>query len=223
MTTIDTSELSEFYDENAMRKLVSYARKNHRLLSNTGSSRIVFLYKDDTVLKIAKNKKGLAQNDAERQNYEHAEDKGMHGILCPIIDYDDMYDSKWIVARRADKVSSEDFVGTFGIPFGKLRKVISYMGLKSKQRSARDWRGLGKQILGDKVDQMDLFTTSNDNPFQQLWFAINELDLSWGDAERISSWGIVDGRCVFIDYGGTEGVIYQHYTLPRMKQGIQYL
>lgn len=211
-STIDTDELSEFYDRDKLTPLLKYAKKNHKLLSNSGTSRIVFVYKDDTVLKIAKNVKGLAQNNEEVSNYDMLDYHDASAILCPIIDYDQNPQRKWIVSRRAKKVKSSDFVGTFGMDFNKLKNVINLFASDAgrfvwdKEKISR-----GRKLLADRMTQLNLFDAPEDNPFFHLWLAIKVCELAYGDVERLSSWGMVDGRCVLIDYGGTMKVLRQHY------------
>lgn len=86
-----------------------------------GSSRIVYRVDDEKVLKIAKNKKGLAQNEHEadwgRNNYE---------IFAKIYEAD-TNNYTWIEMELATKAKPTDFKRLVGISWQELCLTIEYI------------------------------------------------------------------------------------------------
>ena len=56
--------MEEFKNMKSFNQRIQYCEQNLQRISS-GSSRIVYRIDDEKVLKLAKNKKGLAQNEAE--------------------------------------------------------------------------------------------------------------------------------------------------------------
>ena len=130
-----------------------------------GSSREVFDLGNGYVIKIAKNKAGIAQNKAEYRISEYDGDY----IFARVIQ--EFNDCESIIMRKAKKVKN-------------ISRVYEYFGVDSKEEFNRCY-----EIRRIK----------------------NEYNLVFGDLNRKSSWGIIDGNMVIIDYGFTHKVQKKYY------------
>lgn len=131
----------------------------------SGSGRLVFDLGNGYVIKVAKNKAGVAQNRAE------------YKISCN--DYSDLFakvvkvsrNFNLLIMEKADKINN-------------IRYIYNYYNVRSKR---------------------ELF---NVNELQNIK---NNYNLILGDFDRESSWGIINGRPVIIDYGFTRQVGNRYY------------
>ena len=99
---------------------IQYCKDRLKLLGN-GSSRIVFQIDNNKVLKIAKNKKGLAQNYKE-------EDWGRNKYDCFAKIYKaDIENNTWIEMELAYKITFNDFVRYFGFGPSFLKNILEYI------------------------------------------------------------------------------------------------
>jgi hypothetical protein len=166
-----------------------YAEKNFEHLSS-GSSRIVYLTPGKTVVKLAKNDKGLAQNKAE------ANPKMKSKYLNPIIS--SAKNDAWIETHYLEKISVKEFEDMTGIKFDDFDEAISY-GLQDVSGNT----GKKKPENFDKVSKSDIYKEMKD---------IGEkFKLMPGDVGRISSWGTKDGKPILIDAGLTADVFADFY------------
>lgn len=197
-----TVNYPEGFDLNEFKSLKSFnARKKYadqRLQKiGKGSSRIVYKIDDNTVMKMAFNDKGVAQNQVEG-------DYGLHrmypDILPDLIDSDD--DNLWIIKQFAHKITQSEFKQKTGIKFSDFGDTIRYE--LNRAHGTRNY--FSKPLKFDEVI---------DDEFVQevLDMAIN-FDLLPGDLEKISSFGKIDNKKdpVLTDVGLTRTVWNEHYA-----------
>lgn len=183
-TILSNLEKLETY---AARK--KYADKNLKYLSS-GSSRMVYLTDDGTVIKLAKNDKGLAQNKVE------SNPKMKSKFLNKILKYSKSY--CWMETCFLDKITAKEFKKITGIDFEDFSEAISY-GLKNvSEHSSRK-----KPSNFDKVSKSEIY-----KEMKKLGEKFNLLP---GDLGRISSWGTKDGNPILIDAGLTKDVFADYY------------
>jgi len=166
-----------------------YAEKNLKHLSS-GSSRIVYKAPDGTIIKLAKNDKGIAQNKAE------ANLKMKSKFLNKIIGFSKNY--AWIQTHFLEKIQVGDFKEMTGLDFNDFGDSISY-GLKNVS-GASDKK---KPDSFDKISKSDIY--------KQMCEIGKKFKLMPGDLSRISSWGTKDGCPVLIDAGLTKDVYEDFY------------
>lgn len=166
-----------------------YAEKNLKHLSS-GSSRIVYLTPEKTIIKMAKNDKGIAQNKAE------ANPKMKSKFLNEILGHAENY--AWIETRYLDKITTKEFTEMTGLEFDDFGKAIRY-GLKNV--SGNTDRTKPKNF--DKVEKTEIY--------REMREIGDQFKLMPGDLARISSWGTRDGKPVLIDAGLTKGVFADYY------------
>jgi len=166
-----------------------YAERNLKHLSS-GSSRIVYLTPSKTIVKLAKNDKGIAQNKAE------ANPEMKSKFLNEIIGH--AKNDSWIETHFLDKITTKDFEEMTGLNFDDFGEGIRY-GLKDVSGNS----DMEKPKNFDKVEKSDIY--------KEMKRIGEKFKLMPGDLARISSWGTKDGRPVLIDAGLTSEVYADYY------------
>lgn len=165
-----------------------YAERNLKHLSS-GSSRIVYLTPDKTIIKLAKNDKGIAQNKAE------SNPKMTSKYLNPTIKH--AKDFSWMETHYLDKITVKEFRDMTDIDFDDFGDAVRW-ALKSVSSNS-----------SDKPDNFkDIETT---DIYKEMKRIGKKFKLLPGDLARISSWGTKDGRPVLIDAGLTRKVFDEYY------------
>lgn len=215
-STVDEMALPADWDPTALghdktfKSRLEYALDRAPRLGG-GSSRVAFTIPDqgrETVLKIAKNSKGLAQNKAEADIL----DDGYIGrlpIVIPLVDYDKTsYYPVWIQTEKATKVSQT-----------KLRKLLHcektnwgisdftyavHNILGSKQKYMPDIKTIKERMInaGQTEQDLDIFFEYVDDVAD----LVNSSGLLIDDLGNANNWGEYQGRPVIIDLGYTEAV-----------------
>jgi hypothetical protein len=171
-----------------------------------GSSRVAMTIDYEgrpTALKVAKNAKGLAQNEAE---IEILEDYyvGRLPIVIPLIDYDKANKRPvWLQTEIAKKVQGQTLM--------KLLHTPSMWLLINQARNI-----IGKRLPHDMDDKKikDVYlktykpTEQDWNIFRQYSEELAELasssTIELGDLQNPANWGVYNNRPVIIDLGFTE-------------------
>jgi hypothetical protein len=166
-----------------------YAAENLERLSS-GSSRITFVSPDKTVIKMAQNDKGIAQNKAECN--PKLKSKFINKILDKASNY------SWIEVPFLDKITEKDWKEMTGIDFDDFDDAISY-GLKNVSDNSE----MSKPKNFDDVKDSEIY--------KEIVKISKETELMPGDIGRISSWGSKDGNPVLIDAGLTKNVYEEFY------------
>ena len=191
------------FDE--FKKLKSFAERikycDQRLQRiSSGSSRIVYNIDDIKVLKLAKNERGLAQNQTEiRLGTEP-----YYTCFAKIYDYSD--DGMWVEMECCRKAYKSDFKKLYGIPFDALCCAISKMA-NFRWTYCDQYSGIVNEIWnGDESKIQDLFNSIND------YISCEGLNFV-KDLFRISSWGLSKdtNRFVIIDFGLDDEVYNNYY------------
>ena len=86
-----------------------------------GSSRMVFQMDDETVLKLAINKKGLAQN---REEYSLSKDGYIGHFFPKVYNGSDEDNFLWIVSEYVLPATEEDFQQILGIPWNNFQEWV---------------------------------------------------------------------------------------------------
>jgi hypothetical protein len=166
-----------------------YAENNLKHLSS-GSSRIVYLTPDKTILKLAKNDRGIAQNEAE------ANPKMRSKFLNETIKYASNF--SWMETYYLDKISKHEFEDMTSLRFDDFGDSIRY-ALKDVSGNT----DLEKPKNFAKVEKSEIY--------KELKRIGLQFQLMPGDLARISSWGTKDGLPVLIDAGLTADVFEDYY------------
>lgn len=172
----------------------------------SGSSRIIFEIDDEKVLKLAKNKKGVAQNEFEEQTSRYG------SMVVHVFDCDDNY--MWLVEENCVPAKEEDFERLIGLPFETYCDLIRFY----YNRYCRN----GRQtylftMTTDEADALvDRLYNEDDYGFvPRIFNLMGDYQLPFGDLTRISTYGMVmrDGspELVVIDSGLSEEILNTYY------------
>lgn len=168
-----------------------------------GSSRVAFVIPDqgrETVLKIAKNKKGMAQNEAEVDILSDGYVQTMD-IVIPLVDYDKKNSQPtWLQTEKAEKASEAKLCklmkcGRYLVNLTAYAEKILGRPSWSAKRAEEHYNSLSPE------DQEIFIDYAN-----QLADLVNSTPLQMGDFDRAANWGIYNGKPVIIDLGYTESV-----------------
>lgn len=189
----DSTDMSEVLKN--LEKLETYAARKKYAENNlehlsSGSARIVYLTPSKTVIKLAKNDKGLAQNKAETNPQMKSK------FLNQVIKHADNY--SWMETHYLEKITTVEFEEMTSIPFSDFDEAIRF-GLKNVSENT----GLKKPKNFDKVEKSEIY--------KEMKRIGEKFKLLPGDLARISSWGTKDGHPVLIDAGLTSDVFDQFY------------
>ena len=102
--------LPEFLNINSYAGRINYA-KQHLQKIGAGTGRIVFDIDGNRVMKLAKNRKGVAQNEAE---YNAGGYRDTQYIVAEVFDRSDDY--TWLISEKAKKVNENRIKELTGIP-----------------------------------------------------------------------------------------------------------
>ena len=203
-------DLEQFHKPSTtFKSRLAYALERAKKLG-TGSSRVAMTIEYEgrpTVLKVAKNQKGLAQNSVEASVLSDGYASQL-GIMIPIIDYDEQNrDPVWIHTEMAQKATDK-----------QLCSLIKCRDLWQLVRFAESIVGRSRFV----TPKMVITTMRNDGASEEdieicTEYANKLADLSssyeveLGDFSNPRNWGIYQGRPVVIDVGLNSNVFKQYY------------
>lgn len=198
------------YDpKTTFKSRLQYALERSKRIG-AGSSRVAMIIEYQgrpTVLKIAKNKKGLAQNIAELDFLQDGY-YGSTGLLIPLIDFDHTNRKPiWIQTELAKKTNEKELC--------KFFRCNSLFELTDAAR-AKIGRARGEYSIKtlEKTLAKKGFTSEDWDIFMGYVDELASLGSSGvllNDFSRPANWGIFNGKPVIIDVGYTEDVRRTHY------------
>lgn len=165
-----------------------------------GSSRAVFNLGDGIVLKLAMNRKGLAQNEVE---YDNGQD-----YLCNIIPtvYNEQSDSeqyRWIVTDYAVPFKKEsDFEKAMGMPWEKFEGFLTRMDYdrsSSAKRARMKWMVMmSSEEAWELADNIEIFNDIAN-------YLGNYPHIPVSDMRQVQNWGYIprdgENQLVLLDSG----------------------
>ena len=193
--------IDEFKKLNSFNQRIQYCERNLQRISS-GTSRIVYKIDDAKVLKLAKNKKGLAQNEIE---VGFSKDYMWDGIVAKVFNYDN--NDLWIEMELARKVNPKKFFELVGFTFDDYCKAILFHAEEQKPKSKYSIQ------LTKPNNYQEMW---DDNEFMYSIFdIIGSYDFPAGDLCKLNSYGLVNRNghddIVLIDYGLTNDVYDSYY------------
>lgn len=187
----DLDTLNQFQ---SFAKRVNYTKSKLKKLGE-GSSRVVFEYDDKSVLKLAKNPKGVAQNDHDGDYGKHR----MYPNLVPeVIDRDG--EGIWVIVRKANKITPTKFKDLTKISFQDFCKMVRELELHRE--------GKVKKL---NPETQKLIDDDSGNIVYDIYDMMGSFDMLSGDICKISSWGEINNKAVLLDTGFTQDVYKTHY------------
>lgn len=167
-----------------------YAEKNLEHLSS-GSSRIVYKTSDGTVIKMAKNDRGLAQNQEEIKASSKYNSKYLNKVIRSAKNY------SWMEVPYLEKITEKNFKDIIGVDFNDFGDALRFSLKKISENIDQE-----KPEKYSEIIKLDLFKEINK--------LAKDLNLMPGDLARISSYGIKEGRPILADFGLTKK-IYEYF------------
>lgn len=174
----------------------------------TGSSRIVYRVDDEKALKIAKNKKGIAQNEHEadwgRNNYD---------IFAKIYEADEN-NYTWIEMELASKIKPSDFKRLVDVSWAEVCLTIEYIYDIYKPNKNPYYVKRYNSDLMEKFMNEEVYSEKNEFLFNLYGYMTDYQPMMINDWTRIANWGIVERNGqelpVIID-DGLDELIYKTY------------
>lgn len=182
---------------------IEYCNQQLQRISS-GSSRVVYKIDDEKVLKLAKNSKGIAQNNVENAPY-----KQDYGVCAKVFEFDD--DGRWLEMELAVKCKLSDFKRLLGIDFNVYCSFIDWTHSLYSRRAQYSKKYTQEQsdFFSDLVDNNEWLSNMHD-------MLCNETLDNIGDLKRINSYGIVQryggDYLVLVDFGLDDDVFNTHYS-----------
>ena len=197
-----------------MRKLSSFKKRYEyckQFLGNPigrGTSRIIFQYNDQWVIKLALNRKGIAQNQEE---YQFCND--FFVSVTPKV-YDKLCDTdnfEFIVSEYVLPAKEEDFERCFGFDFYTFcRVLVTVYNQRNQRRQIPSYKY--PPFSSEEMDEL-LYNNEEMNEYESYW---SNYDLGGiGDLLRLSSYGITNRNgyleIVILDAGLSEEIYNKYY------------
>jgi hypothetical protein len=163
--------------------------------------------KADTVIKLAFNEKGLAQNIEELKLWHLAKQLGHETLLCPIIDWagNPAYknDTKYVIDGQNFAAKNGDKKAPFWIQLAAVKQLTSDAQLSKlfEDEFGFSIEELRLLALHAKQTGKKNYTKSNASEFLRM---CDSLKMSAGDLFAYENWGLLKGNLVIIDYGLTD-------------------
>lgn len=168
-----------------------------------GSGRVVFLVDDKSVLKLAKNPKGIAQNLQEAQI---GGDNYFKGIVAEVFDYDQ--DDKWIISEHAKKLTPTRFKQLTSMD---IKTAGDYLMMRESENTP-----INRRFRSYNFSQEQLEILHNNQFLADIVEVMFNFNIKAGDFTRLSSYGEVNregqAMVVLVDYGLSDEVYNTHYA-----------
>lgn len=203
---------NEQFSLDALEKLHSFAGKiryceAHLQRISQGSSRIVYRFDNNTVLKLAKNPKGLAQNEEEVSKSNESD------LFAHVFRFEGE-NCSWIVSEYARKATAADFRRLTGHDFKFVKEYIKLSASQySRSRFNRwnpspEWEEFLEGVMNMETPNWEFFYEINE-------YLTNYQLEAWGDLTRPSTWGVASRQngdeLVIVDYGLSDEVADKYY------------
>lgn len=199
----DDWDQSAFSYEKTFKSKIDYAIQRAKKIGK-GSSRIAFIIEyqgRQTILKIAMNKKGLAQNEVECKLLSDSFIQQTE-LVIPIIDYDTNNNTPiWIHTELAEMATEN--------------KLCDLMKCPSLWYLIRFAKSIGTKNYPMYKNQLELFTEKEQEICEEYANALADIHLNFDiildDLSTPKNWGIYKGKPVIIDIGLNFHVANKYY------------
>ena len=197
----------------SFKKRISYCNlKLYKL--GAGSSRVVYMIDPSTAIKVAKNEKGVAQNDVENDG-----ELQKIGLFPEIYDADDK--GNWLIVQLADKAKLQDFDDILGVRFDFICAYIDYLRSLYTEYTD-DWKGWKTLDYEQKFNEISLSDDYYGSIYEKLESYLSNFVIeNVGDLKRIANWGVVNENgkrnLVIVDAGFNDEVAKTYYGGKKEK------
>jgi len=191
-------KMEEFKTLTSFKERIRYCESFLKRISS-GSSRIVYKIDDGKVLKLAGNKKGIAQNETE---VDFSKETNINYLFAKVYDYDPGF--LWVEMQFAKKLTESKFAQINMFSFKDFAAV-----LKEKYYDVVEFRKGPRPAnihpdIKERIWESEFYKDVTD-------YMVN-FDTPVGDLIKTSSYGIVgEDEIVLVDFGFTKDVAKDHY------------
>lgn len=189
---------------------VKYCKKMLGFPIGNGSSRMVFQLDDETCLKLAKNKKGVAQNLEEMS----IESDGFISYIPKVYNGSDTENGLWVITQYVLPAKAADFKKVLGIDFKEVAKFAENTDSRFNYSAGNYFVRCADNVvrkLYDKYEDNELVMEL----FNDIESLKSNYDQCVGDLTRIQNWGMVreNGNTflVMLDSGCSEEIYNKFY------------
>ena len=206
----DLSELNRIDREKIVYAQLKRNASKHFNKISGGTGRDVYDFKDNKVIKLAKNEKGIAQNEAE---YSMGTDSYIDNVVTQVFYGAENF--SFLISEKAKKVTVGDFKRLVGVDW---KYYVDYMEWWGKYLTVSNLRYSPDEEIIKIIEEKLL---EEDNQIYKFKDFIASYDMGQvvGDLTRLSSYGIVQRDygedIVLVDYGLTPEVRKMYYDLTR--------
>lgn len=194
----------------SFKKRFEYCKQMLGFPIGNGSSRIIFQLDDETCLKLAKNKKGVAQN-MEEISICH---DGIISYVPKVYNGTDIENGLWIITQYVLPAKVEDFIEVLNVDFKDVNDFVTNL-----DRSFEIGNGAFLRKMADNMIHHIYEKYENNDDAIELLNDIHELKADYsqfvGDLSRIENWGMTreNGQTflVMLDTGLSEEIFNQFY------------
>lgn len=191
-------DMEAFKSIKSFKDRIKYCSQRLKILG-TGSSRRAYKVDDEKVLKIAINRKGIAQNEVETD-----QGIGLYEVAPVIYDFDDD-NFLWIESEIARPVNPKEFKNIVGYDFSKVSEAFIKFDLSRK---------------GKKYNPPTLTQEEYDDMWENDWVSnmfryMGDFEIPYVDLTILKHYGIVSRKgkpyVVLIDTGLNNNVYDKYY------------
>lgn len=190
----------EFNNIRSYNGKLKYATERLRKISS-GSSRVVYQVDNEKVLKIAKNKKGLAQNETEADWSKYAYD-----VTAKV--FETSPDFFWVEMELAKKLTPTRF---------KQLTNISIQDMQTAMRALKNRMRPTKFSTFAKLSPEQEAEIYENEFYMDLERFIVDYDMETGDFGRLNSYGEViregEAKVVLVDFGVSQQTWNDYYKV----------
>ena len=178
-----------------------------------GSSRVVYQLDDGSVLKLAKNDKGVAQNKLEIEYSKENYSKNLD-LFPNVLNGTDENKFLWVVSEYVLPAKEQDFGKVCGFPWEMVKSFIAWCGNIRKDVHGGACSDEDAEYMLDEDSGREGFLIN-------LMDFINSFNASAADLLRIENWGMCmrngKPKMVILDSGLNENVWIKNYMMDRLK------
>ena len=194
--------MEEFKKLKSFNARIGYCEEHLKRISS-GSGRVVYMIDGEKVLKLAKNSKGVAQNEVE---ISYGGDYTLEGIVAEVYESDD--NALWLEMQLAKKLTLTNFKQITGWDFNDYAKIVHNYGVESGNAGRYGRKLSVSNELTEKAWEDDFI--------RGIFDYIGNYGVPVGDLTRLSTYGVVSENgtdsVVIIDYGLTHDVYKSFYS-----------
>lgn len=181
---------------NTFKGRLEYCKKNLGPHIGKGSSRICFQLDDNTILKLAINYKGIAQNEVEARFDAFLDNLNIRPEIYDETDYDDYL---FIVCEYVLPARKSDFYNVMGITWDEYLYFIDSCGDEKRGREPR----IGRVGIENKISKYPKL--NNIREYIMMY------SIPVGDLMRIANYGLTKNNGIVILDTGLDDYVFRHY------------